>query len=62
MSGGYLISIAYYLFFIISALDKIGMDIKKQSTIFLFIFSRLWYTHVIRILAVETELIFNHTG
>ena len=33
----------------ISALDKIGMDVKYQSADFLFIFSRLWYTHVIRI-------------
>ena len=35
----------------ISALDKItvGMDVKNQSADFLSIFSRLWYTHVIRI-------------
>ena len=33
----------------ISALGKIGMVVKNQSADFLFIFSRLWYTHVIRI-------------
>ena len=33
----------------ISTLDKKGMDVKDQSVDFLFIFSRLWYTHVIRI-------------
>ena len=33
----------------ISALDKIDMDVKSQSADFLFIVSRLWYTHVIRI-------------
>ena len=35
---------------IISAVDKIDMDVKHQSAyFFLFIFSRLWYTHIIRI-------------
>ena len=34
----------------ISALDKIVMDVKKQSAYFFkFIFSRLWYMHAVRI-------------
>ena len=46
----------------ISALDKIGMDVKNQSADFFYLFSPAYGIRMQSEFAVAIERILNHTG